>query len=193
MKSRFYQALRLLSAFLLAAGAARFVSHYDLIAFSGAGLLSFVFIFFGALFLSKKYEPGMHFIFLSIALILAYKAAGLKKHRPTFAANEKNLNRLFVAASLLKSDKIITGHYPPNLKELTKFASDASFALDYCLRDCPWPVPFESGAQDGFWLRIRSKNSRDKAPTLWYINEDFDVYFGSESQSDFERYPLEKV
>jgi len=194
MKSRLNKAFAVMTALLFATGSARFIAHYNLVDFPGAPVFGFIFIFFGSLFLSKKYEPILHTLFFSISLIVAYKAIGLKERAHSTNLQEQKLNRLFVAAALLKSDRIIKGHYPKSLNELYAIpAHDEFLSLEYCIKDCPWPVPSGHKKQNDFWLRITSKNSRDKIKPVWYINDSFEIYSGSESTPDFELHPLEKV
>lgn len=190
MKLRLNKALSVMTALLFAAGSARFIAHYNLIEFPGAPFFAFVFVFLGSLFLSKKYEPVLHALFFLLSLVVAYKAARLKE--PTHSTNfkEQKLNRLFVAAALLKSNRIIKGHYPKSLSELPEIPMhDEFYHLEYCIGDCPWPVPSKHESENEFWLRIISKNSRDKTKTVWYINDTFEIYSGSESTQDFNFHP----
>lgn len=191
MKSRLNKAFAVMTALLLAAGSARFIAHYNLVEFPGAPIFSFAFIFMSSLFLSKKYEPALHVLFFSLSLVIAYKAINLKERAHSINLQEQKLNRLFVAAALLKSDRIIKGHYPKSLNKLPdSLVHDKFLTLEYCTKDCPWLVPSGPEKQSEFWLRITSKNSRDKTKTVWYINDAFEVYSGSESTQDFEFYPL---
>lgn len=161
-----------LTALIMAFAVAQFMSHYQIVEFHLAAELSFIIVFIGYLFLSRKYDPSLTFIFLGVALFMGYKAMGIPGHTTTAQAPTDQIlvQKLSSLVALVKFDEIQKGQLPSSLEGLKMpLIETKDFQFQYCRQDDSCS---RSLGQSSFYI-IANKATKGDREKSWYIDDKF--------------------
>lgn len=164
--------LHLITALGFAWGVAVFVHRYDLLEFAYAPVLSSIFVFVGYLFLARKYDPSLTFVFLAAAIFVFYQAVTLSEKKVLPEPFEQVAARkLSVLASLVEEHRIRTGSLPHDLYEWRVKDEQDIF---YCVRtDCDPELTKENPSLYFIGMRDMSEGGD---PVFWYIDDAFRIF-----------------
>jgi len=171
-----------LTAIFFATAAALTVYHYQLIDFSYSHYAVFGFVFLSYMFLSKKYDPSMTYIFLLVAAFIFYKGLQIKPLPANTVASEETLkNKLSVLASLIKAYEIEKGDLPETMADFSgELITQNNIKFSYCSRDLclrlNMPTALTNGFTENSFLVIGEDLSDNEKTKKWYIDKDLDVF-----------------
>lgn len=174
--------LHTITAFCFACGVAVYIRHYHLLEFPHAPLLSFVFVFVGYMFLSRKYDPSLTVLFLVLSGFVFYRAISLPEKKSANKSREEIITqKLSVLCALVGDYKIRTGKLPKDLSELTpEFVCERGFTCHYCVKkDCAMSLTKENPGLYFIWMRDMSD---DKDKNIWYVDDSFRIFSRRDSE-----------
>lgn len=165
-----------ITGLFFAFGTALFIHHYHLIEFPYAATVSFGLVFISYLFLSKKYDSILSFVFLLVSLFVFY--SGVKLPRKDIAvatslSEEQIKNKLMILASLVKTYHIDHGEWPESLNEaMAESVMVPDYEFYYCAKKACEPDLLKSGLRglDDKLFVVTAKHKVGERQ-MWSIDE----------------------